>query len=313
MKMGLSTGARIALYISAGLLVAGSGLWHISHGGTFKFPWPDFETQRDRAKHRHMVIERARELAYAEPYYDSDDHPLSSIHAKFRAARGGAVSLDSEELNQLRTILADPQSDWWQSAVILLALTGHREEASRAVQDFIRRREVTTDLPSHRQFWLFGEKAMATELLGVTATESDIKLLLDSLTLEGAKDLTKDWIDQIPVSQFLSPYQIYDLVQGRSGRGLAFAGDKESHRILERAYREYRQMVEAINYKTPLTDITAHQDSVFGQLADAMALRDFVKMMPREEAVYVTNSCGCFEDILRAFGEKYYFYPWLER
>lgn len=265
--------------------------WEQSIGIRVYYPEPPRKTASDTAEIESVLIELVSMIG------DRDEF-------KKRIER-----IPTEEFS---SILRDTKKyDSWWTAASLICLRSDTEEASDVIQELIRRPEDVRDLRENQRYWLFGKKAMLIELLGIVRTDADVETLHSAITLDGAKEIASQWIDSIPTGEYFgSEYEIYDLVQGRAGRGLAYAGDPDSLSLLESTYKEFREKVEEMNFDAPRSDIEGYEESVFGQLADAMALKDYLEVIDRESAIPQLLLGGIQSDIFAEYGAKYRFNYW---
>lgn len=218
----------------------------------------------------------------------------------------------SDESLRLRALLNDRmRAESWLPELALDALSpGNVEEVSLATNDLIRRREVLEGLRPNQVRYILETKAMALELLGVAALEDDRQTLRSAITLDGARNLASEWIDQIPKDdqqyRYLTELGVYELIQGRAGRGLAYTGVAEDAQVLEQTYREFRSRLGQFDYSKPRTDEAAYVEGVFGQLADALALRDYLKDTPRAEGLEAILITGDYHDIVLKYLGPYH-------
>lgn len=301
---------RIRLWIYGGIISAALGLYYIRF---------HLEYDPSLKETTSTIILPDRGLKAAPEESQGNDEEEQSGFTEF-PLRQFEISptrapLQKSELDGWAESLNDSKGhqSWWLTLQVV-AYLGQPEDAGPIIQDFIRRREDTTGLQGNELYWIFGRKAMAVSLLGVTRTEADIETLHQIIELEGAKELVGNWIDQIPKNGlYESEYEIYDLVQGRAGRGLAYAGDSTSTALLRSTYEDFKRRVTAHNYDGPSTTISAYEASVFGQLADAMALNDFIQPRDRRYITYdILFTRGFQTLVMREYGEKYRFNYWEE-
>jgi hypothetical protein len=117
-------------------------------------------------------------------------------------------------------------------------------------------------------------------------------VLKEAMTVDGAKELSKEWLVDIPQTTF----SVMDNLRGHAARGLAFSGNKEVHKLIKDEYEKERKACLAAG-KT--------SGGYLNQLIEAMARIDIVKDIGLEGHRKLHDGKGSYSYLYQQYIRKY--------
>jgi hypothetical protein len=183
--------------------------------------------------------------------------------------------VDPASLPLLWAALKDPrQSSSWPKIAQLMGYMGEDAQTARFLLDYVRRAEDWKPLNDAVLFNRMVGKVKVLKWVGKIGDKDSVEVLRKALTEEGAKDLAKDWIDgPMPEWAKKANGRVVELIRGTAAIGLVYSQDAEGIRLVEKEYErvhEGRKKGEAVS-------------EYYNQLIDAMAARDMIRDMGKQE------------------------------
>lgn len=212
---------------------------------------------------------------------------LSHPHNKHKEARRDP--LPDESLEPLYAQLEVPApSDSWMLAIYTMAAKSSKmgEEARSqtvgVIKHFIERKEPRDALEIRQA------KGKALVVLGELGGPEVCALLRSALTEEGARELTKAWLNKPMVEdqrlEFDRAWTLVD-IRGRAAVALVYSGNEDDLNMVRTEYeRLAKQRVDDSRYHKPYHEIAStltpsekQRDALFLYFVDALARRDLFK------------------------------------
>jgi len=209
---------------------------------------------------------------------------LWHVHNKRKEALRDPFPEESLESLYAQLDVSGPSNSWMLAMEKMASKSSRMGEQARSrtagvIRHFIERKEPR-DALGIRQV-----KGMALELLGELGGAEVCALLRSTLTEEGARELTKAWLNE-PMAEdrrfeFDRTWTLVD-IRGRAAVGLAYSGSEDDMSIVRAEYeRLAKQRVDDSRYHKPYDEIAStltpsekQRDAFFGYLVESLARRD---------------------------------------
>jgi hypothetical protein len=190
--------------------------------------------------------------------------------------------VDPASLPRLRAALKDPaQAASWPKIARLMGCVGDDAETARDLLEYMRRAEKWDGLKDNDLFSRMTGKISTLQWVGKIGGKESVAELKKALTEAGAKDLAKEWINgPLPEWSKTEEGVTVQLIRGTAAIGLVQSQDAEGIRLVEQEYErvhEGRKNGEAVS-------------EYYNQLVDAMASRDMIRDMGKEEFLNLSGS-----------------------
>ncbi|MBW8016753.1 MAG: hypothetical protein FVQ82_11245 [Planctomycetes bacterium] len=228
-------------------------------------------------------------------------NPELLVKMRFHGAAplGRIVKLyDESALPRFYEILKDESRSGREldMGVIYIGLISKRgnKESVKELLDYYKRsvdwdkcRDDEHDLDSH----VFS-KFDALGWLGFIGGEDVEEVLKDAMTVDGAKELAKEWLVDIPQTTF----SVLDNLRGHAACGLAFSDNKEMLKLIKDEYAKERKVC---------LDAGITSDGYINQLTEAMTRIDIVKDIGLEGHRKLHDGKGSYSNLYQQYIRKY--------
>ena len=208
---------------------------------------------------------------------EEDDSPEAVREAKYNniaeyIKKGGQVLregmyydildvISKDELPILYELLDnDEYAPYWNRVVAAIGYVSDDPDSVNVLLKFIRRNDnKKLDRYSYRS------KPGAFGSIGFIGGDAADSILRKGVTKQGARELTKDWIDE-PLPETVDTEQMIELIQRSSLSGLVVTGKPENYALIEKIYNEQKEI-----------SIKNHKNTeLMSALIDAMATKDYL-------------------------------------
>ena len=177
--------------------------------------------------------------------------------------------LEEDSLAALYQMLEDPQyASRWPDIAKIIGFISEDANSVPELVNYIRRREDWSTVRTDREGVARIVGKVKTLLwVGLVGGETANTLLRKAVTLEGARELAKEWIDgELPGSFGNKRSELVELIQGSAAIGIVHSQHAENMRLVEQEYRQVHADCEKNKVAT----------EYYNQLCDAMAIRDLI-------------------------------------
>lgn len=131
--------------------------------------------------------------------------------------------------------------------------------------------------------------------IGAIGGEDAEKYLLHVMTLDGAEEQAKEWLDGVPEVVFKRD-SVLDNLRGSAANGLAFSANPSIHKMIVSEYNREKASLMAKNQVA---------SGYFYQLCDAMARTDVLKEIGSEKHKMLYDGKGGYSDMYGKYVGKY--------
>jgi len=169
--------------------------------------------------------------------------------------------IKKDDLSKLYQLLDDDEYAPYRIAVVnAIGYVSDDPESVNVLLKFIQR----NDNKKHDTTW-FMSRVGAFSMIGLIGGDTADSILRKGITKEGARELTKDWID-LPLTRNLGTERMIEWIQMGSLRGLLLSGNPENLALIEKMYNEQKEIA-----------IKDHKiTSLMLSLISTMAAKDYI-------------------------------------
>jgi hypothetical protein len=176
--------------------------------------------------------------------------------------------LDKDDLPRLYSIMKDPgQAEYWQRAAAIVGMIGNDAESVKELLDFAKRPiDWSVFTTEQRKTTHVIAKASAVRLLGRVQDAAAEEALLRALSLEGANEIVKQWIDDPALPRWgKNKDQVIGMVRGSAAMGLVLTSKKEHAARVDELYQQVSTL-----------PVLPANEELYNQLVDTMATKKLI-------------------------------------
>jgi len=205
-----------------------------------------------------------------------------------------------EDLPKMYTLLNEGKHvDEWRFIVQLIGFVSNRGDRNSidVLLKYLQRKDVWPDVRQDRMksFDVGMGKILCLEWMGMIGGEYAEEILLKAVTLRGAEELTKEWLDFTEVAYPGGKERATASIRGRAAIGLVFCQSAKGIEIVERMYEEEKQ--RCIQNKQQYS-------AMFGGMVDAMANKAYIDEHGLQKRLELYGR-GDYLDIISEYIERY--------
>jgi hypothetical protein len=185
----------------------------------------------------------------------------------------------------------DEYAPYWHKVVAAIGYASDDPNSVNVLLKFIRRNDnKKVDMHS-----IMG-KSWAFAMIGLIGGDTADSILRKSVTKEGAKELTKDWINEKSLPGIVDNEGMITFIQRHSLTGLVLSGKPENLALVEKLYNEQKEISIKNHERTEL----------ISDLISSMAEKDYIADISLEAYLNEFNS-GIDTGAMTPYLDKYRF------
>lgn len=220
-------------------------------------------------------------------------HPFSFERAVY--------PLGQDAVRPLLTLLDDPEHiQFWSRISFAISIVDREHESTEALLRYIRRKDDwRTHLQQSQLLPYVVGKIATLGHLGLVADQQALDVAKSALTVEGAKTLVGEWLDDCAPHTEWGADVLIAYIQGQAARAIVRTGDAAGIEQVEDLYELLSSTKEeSLPEATDVWELKMN-------LVTALATRDLIHDVGRERYLEILTDSHARNSILERYREKY--------